>query len=291
MNQYDLIIQEYLEEHKSVSFEKIGTLLYAVKNNAEDLPFTPGTIQFEYDKKALTSQGLIDFIGQRLGKSRVLIQSDIESYFELIRQFVNIGKAYEMETIGVFKLAKSNEYEFTPYDHLQKKEESKSGKRQQMRANTNLASNQKTNRSALMFLAVLIILAVLGVVAWGTYNLLFTGSSNSSLPDTPNAAIAQRKPDTNINAKQPKDTFTTVKGDTANYKFIYETTSSGVRAYARTGQLKSYGNLAGVDSTITSNEKVYKLYLKMRLYHADTAKVKDSLQKHLQRNIIIVLFE
>ncbi len=291
MNQYDLIIHEYLEEQKSVSFEKIGTLLYAPKNNAEDLHFTPGTLQFKYDKKASTSPGLIDFIGQRLGKNRVLIQSDIESYIELIRQFINIGKAYEMENIGVFKLAKTNEYEFTPYDVLTKKEENKVSKKQQTASNTNFGNKQKTNRSALMVLAVLIVLAVLGVVAWGTYNLFVTGNANTSGSDTHNVNPALNMADTSINSQSAKDTFATIKNDTTDYKFIYETTSSAMRAYTRNGQLKSYGNPAGLDSTITDTAKVYNLYIKMRLYYADTARVKDSIQKHLQRTISIVPFK
>jgi len=291
VNQYDLIIREYLEEQKSVSFEKIGSLVFAGKNTPDDLPLPPGSLQFTYNKKAVTSPELIDFIARRLSKNRGLIQSDLESYIELMRQFINIGKPYEMESIGVFKLAKTNEYEFTPLDLTFKKEEQKNIKKQQPGNNSQVVVKRRTNRSALMLLAMLIVLAVLGVITWGIYNLFIAGSSKPDATDTlieKNALTQPVDTGTVTNNVMPKDTMAGIKNDTMNYKFIYETTSSAMRAYTRTNQLKKFGNPAALDSIATDTAKVYQLYFKMRLYYADTARIRDSLQKHLQRSIKIV---
>ena len=288
MNHYDLIIRDYLEEQKSVSFEKIGSLVITDKNTSEDQQFIPGSLQFKYNKKAATSPGLVDYIAQRLAKNKGLIQSDLESYIELMRQFINIGKPYEMEGVGVFKLAKSNEYEFTAYDMSEKKEEQKSGKRQHPANTSPLTVKHRNNRSALMLLAVLIILTVLVVIGWGTYKLLMPGDSPKS--DTAVLSNNSKPADTIVSTNNllPADSRAITKGDTADYKFIYETTSLSSRAYLRTAQLKKFGNQAAIDSIGADSAKVYELYIKMRLYNADTTKAKDSIQKHLQRSVKIV---
>src|SRR5689334_5182119 len=110
MNHYDPFILGFFTEHKTVSFEKIGHLSIGGANHAA------GAVTFQYDKKAETTPELSNFIAERTGKSKVLIQSDLESYFELTRQFINIGKPYELEGFGFISLNKSGEYTFTPYE-------------------------------------------------------------------------------------------------------------------------------------------------------------------------------
>lgn len=288
VNQYDLLIADYLSENKSVSFEKIGTLSFFDNSNAAEPPVPKGALQFKYDKKAITDPGLIDYIAQRASKNKGLILSDLESYIELMRQFINIGKPYEMESVGVFKLAKSNEYEFTAYDSTTNTEEQKKPRKQYASGSSPLVAEKSSNRSALMLLAMLIVLAVLGVIGWGAYKLFVTKSNSNINKDT--MAAAENVIDTTANsntANLSKGTASLIRKDTADYKFIFENTTSETRARKRTEQLRNLGNASGVDSLVTDTGRVYQLYLKLRLHYADTARAKDSIQKYLQRSIKI----
>ncbi|HRH50421.1 MAG TPA: hypothetical protein PLP23_16810 [Panacibacter sp.] len=288
MNQYDLLIADYLSEKKSVSFEKIGTLSFS-DNTIEAEPAIPkGTLQFSYDKKAITDPGLIEYIAQRTNKNKGLILSDLESYIELMRQFINIGKPYEMEAVGVFKLAKSNEYEFTPYDFAASAEDQKGARKQYTAGSSSLVTKNKSNRSALMLLAMLIVMAILVVIGWGTYKLFTTRSSSDDGKDTLVSAVpfSDTVATTNTGGLI-KDTTSLIRNDTADYKFIFENTVSEIRAHKRTEQLNNLGNVSGFDSLLTDTGRIYQLYLKLRLHYADTARAKDSIQKYLQKPIKI----
>lgn len=293
MNQYDLFIRDYLNEQKTVSFEKIGTLSFNDKSKASELPQPQGALTFEFDKKAITSPGLIVYIAERTNKNKGLILSDLESYIELMRQFINIGKPYEMEGVGIFKLAKSNEYEFIAYDLSANIEDQKNTKKQHAKNNPNLVVKKSSDKSALMVLAILIVLGVLVVIGWGTYKL-FLGNGAISTKDTTSTTVTNPANDTaaGLNQTLHTDTITSpasvVLSDTGDYKFFFETTAIANRAYLRTEQLKKLGKPSGYDSVATDSGHIYTLYLKMHLKNADTTLTKDSLQKYLSRKIKIV---
>src|SRR4051812_8109154 len=123
MNHYDPFIQDFLSQYRSVSFEKIGHITIG---NSQGI--SESSVIFQYDKKATNTPELINFIAEKTGKNKFLIESDLESHFELTRQFINIGKPYELEGLGFISLSKSGEYTFTPYER-EGKEEHKRRKR------------------------------------------------------------------------------------------------------------------------------------------------------------------
>src|SRR4051794_27426398 len=101
MNNYDPFIQDFLAQYKSLSLEKIGHLKI---NGAEGVGGSD--VSFQYDRKAATTPELVNYIAERTGKNKFLVQSDLESHFELTRQFINIGKPYELEGVGFISLSK-----------------------------------------------------------------------------------------------------------------------------------------------------------------------------------------
>ena len=104
MNQYDTLIRDYFYEHKSVSFENVGELIIDTNIASPEQPPSKAAIHFKFNKRAITSPGLAEYIAAKTGKNKVLINSDLESFVELMRQFMNIGKPYEMEGVGILKL-------------------------------------------------------------------------------------------------------------------------------------------------------------------------------------------
>jgi hypothetical protein len=304
MNHYDPFIQDFLAQYKSVSFEKIGHLTVGGDQGIGEHPVT-----FQYDKKAETSPELIIYIAERTGKNRTLIQSDLGSHFELTRQFINIGKPYELETFGFISLNKSGEYEFTPLESTEGREEHKSAKKKQHDYHIAPQSEQaRSPKSFLMFVAFLIIVGVLGVIGWGTYKMFIEkgiSNMNDSLATsnivTPPDSVTDSVTDTSSVNKNiihaGTDTTTAMKTDTtqilrndsSNYKFIFERTSSWEKANDRTDELRIILTRdASFDSVKTDSLTIYRLYVKLRLPPADTTRMKDSLQRYFQHSVKII---
>lgn len=295
MNHYDALIRDYLYEHRTVSFEKVGSLTIE-RQPSPDQPQTllPGTVNFIFNKRAVTTPELADFIAAKTGKNRVLITSDLESYVETMRQFMNIGNPYEIEGVGILKLGQSGEYGFSPFDYSHRKDESRSGKRHREKSDSPLMAKRNSNKNVLILFALIIVLGVLGVVGWGTYKLLIENKSDNAsisadtvqttvpvttLPDTTNTTVDSiNKPDTTV-------ALTTT--DSVEYKFIHETTTSAARAYERMRSLKEWGHPSMVDSAKRDSVTVYTLYFKYKLSNADTASMRDSIFKLLNRKIMI----
>jgi hypothetical protein len=245
----------------------------------------------------------VNFIAERTGKNKTLIQSDLESYFELTRQFINIGKPYELEGIGFISLGKSGEYVFTPFETAEGKEEHKASKKKQ---HAHIVTEQKrSSKSFLMFVAFLIIVGVLGVIGWGTYKL-FTAKGITNINDTTTVNNTASPVDTTASSTPVtlnKDTTTVkndstqvikndslnYKNDSLNYKFIFDRTSSLEKASDRIDELKIiFSKDVSFDSVKADSNTIYRLFLKQKLPSADTAKMKDSLQRYFQHSIKII---
>jgi hypothetical protein len=295
VNQYDTLIRDFLSEHNTISFEKVGTLTVGNTPITAEQPLSPGTISFRYDKRAITSPELCEFIAAKTGKSKILIGSDLESYIEMMRQFINIGNPYEIDGLGILKLGKTGEYEFSPFDLSNKKEETRSSKKQKDRNESPLAPGKTSNRNALILFALIIILGILGVIGWGSYKLFIENKNKTAKTnaDTTVAPLQTAIPDTTtkINndslAKQDSAANQILKVDSFDYRFIHEITRSADRAYPRVTALKQYGYPSMIDSVKTDTATYYTLYFKYKLSSADTAMMRDSVQKLLNRKIRI----
>lgn|GEM_PF-807423 len=295
VNHYDQLIRDYLIEHRSVSFEKIGSLTFTGGGVSNEQETPAGSLLFQYDKKSTTTPALIDYIAQRTGKSRVLIESDLESHFELTRQFINIGKPYELEGIGIISLSKTGEYIFTPYQLTSEDYRPAKKKQPDSTFTTIPVEKKRSNRGLLMFVAILIIAGVLGVIGWGTYNFFVT-RNNSIVVDsltTSNTAVdtLAYSQDTAVkkdNSQVIKIDTALLKTDSANYRFIFGRTQSLQSAIDHRDELRVLGTKAFLDSVRADSITIYRLYIKMRLPSSDTAYVKDSLQKEFQSSIKVV---
>ena len=149
-----------------------------------------------------------------------------------------------------------------------------------------------------MLFALVIVLGVLGVVGWGTYKL-FVENKNNTPSQTQNATTdtsiqnsiqPQALPDTataKTDSLPKQDSIVVSAPDSAEYKFFHETTTSAARAYERMRVLKTWGHPSEVDSVKRDSVTVYHLYFKYRLNVADTAAMKDSVQKLLSRKVRI----
>lgn len=291
MNKYDDFLAQYLETQKELSLNKIGTLFLKGSSfyNESTREIQEGDANFIMDKKASTSAGLIDYIATQSGKNSTLISSDVESYLEQGRQFINIGDTFSITGIGSFTKNNSGNYIFSPGPPIFLKIKQENDKNLQENEHSSYYAAQKkknSNRGIIMFFAFFIILLVLAGIGWGVYKLYFENSSpgisnnvNAPIMDTPSATI-----------QLPVDTIK--KGilisDTTTYKFIFEKTPSRDRAVSRTEKLHEFGNNAKYDSVKENGTIIYRLYLLQKTKKiSDTARIRDSLFRYFQKDILL----
>lgn len=282
MNRFDAYITYYLYENKEVTLEKIGTLKVPAS-------FSPGegqadSVEFTCNKKAITSEGLIDFITEKASKNKSLVISDIESHLSQVREFINIGKSYEIPEIGFIKANKSGLYEFAPFSEVNKPARVTAQQTKQTKNNS---------RATLQVITVIIVIAILAGLGWQAYQYfskpkINTTTSTVQLIDSSATAVdtsshaGTTAPDTVANViTSPGVDSNTIK----NVRYIFEITASYLRAQSRTAQLKSFGNSAFYDSFTNNNIKYYSLYIEKPTRIADTSKIKDSLARFFQKQI------
>ncbi|HEX5154457.1 MAG TPA: hypothetical protein VFW07_23585 [Parafilimonas sp.] len=282
MNRFDTYIAGYLYDNKEVALEKIGIIKTLTGSTQDARPL----IQFIHDKKATNSEGLINYIAERAGKNKNLIASDLESHLAQVREFINIGKNYEIPDIGFIKSNNSGSYEFLPY--------SEANKPLRISSQTVPGSRRNNSRSIVQLISFIIVIAILSGLGWQAYRFFRNKQTNStvnSISNAPDTITNTNLPDT---SKVNQDSTITQpvihsENDTVNVRYIFERTASGMRARTRTAQLQNFGNNASYDSFTTNNTKFFDLYILKPTRLADTLAVKDSLSKFFQKDIRIVI--
>lgn len=267
-----------------------------------------GSVVFVADKKAETSGTLLDSIAEKSGKGRGLVAADLESYLEQMRQFINIGKPYIIEDVGVVSLNKSGNYEFSRQgSSLNLTSPASQTVEQHFLPESSGSSSRAGRRNGVMGLAAVIVLLVLAGVGYGIFHMVRNGSSKTATADTETAAVEQPATDTpaattvaaggDSVAAKPDSVATAaaavpvavISRDSARYRFVFETTPSSERAHTRTAQLRSFGDPAGFDSSKAEDGSfTYRLFLRQKIAIADSVKAKDSVQLYLSKNVKLV---
>ncbi len=291
VNKYDDFLAQYLETQRELSLHKIGiifkkgsTFYTESTNEIQD-----GDIHFQMDKKAITSPGLIEYINTLTGKNSTLISSDIESYLEQGRQFINIGDTFSINGIGSFTKNNSGNYMFNPGPPVLlkiKQEKDKNVPEHEHGSYYTAQKKKNSNRGLVMFFAFFILLLVLAGMGWGVYKLYFE-KNNSTFSNTTTPTIMDT-PATKISLPAETVKMITPITDTTTYKFIFEQTPMRERAVSRTAKLHEYGNHTYYDSIKENGALIYRLYLLQKTKKiADTARIRDSLFRYFQRDILI----
>ncbi len=288
MSKYDQYLQEFLLKNKELSAEKIG--VFSLNRAVGDDRASLGQyIDFQFNKRASTSEELVDYIVKETGKNKTLISSDLSSLFEDARQYINIGKTFSFAGAGLLSLNRLGEYEFTPLQRNTIVLDGDSPAKAKTPAEA--AGSRQRSRNAVIFSAFLIIILIAAGLGWGIYKYVKQQKTEVALTGAPESGsdttVTQNKPadSANISHSLPIG----AGSDSAYYRFIFETTLSKTRAHNRYDSLKSWGEHVFIDSTGSDSNTAYHLFVKAKLTVKDTAYVRDSVQKYFQRAIKIVL--
>ena len=110
-----LIVQQ-LYNSKKVTLQDIGAFTLSpdvmLPSDEKEAVMPENAVTFIFDKKAKQDDDLIAFIVSQTRKIKPLATSDLESYSILAKQFLNIGKPFPIEGLGVLQKSQAGDYEF-----------------------------------------------------------------------------------------------------------------------------------------------------------------------------------
>jgi len=279
------LLAQYLYDQKKLELAGIGTFLLdtSARINIDAQHLSEG-ISFKYDSSVNENDSLINYISAETGKMKTLASSDLHSYIDLAREFLNIGKPFQIEGIGTL-VKNRNSLDFTA-DHILADKVKEAGIKEL--SATSISDESLTTYESLKPLSEkspILKRIFLGFLAVGTIVLIIWFSYRTYKTNTPQNSEEQQttgesvpvsdttkyiSPATNKVASVKQPEIKTAKG---NYRFVVEVANKK-RAFYRYNLLKK-GN---IPIQISTNDSVnYKLFFTLPATATDTAKITDSL--------------
>jgi len=280
-----LIVQHFYN-NKKVTLQGMGTFTLSpdfvlMPDNDKEVVMPDNAISFEYNIRSTEDDALIDYIVQQSRKIKPLASADLDSYLTLGKQFLNIGKPFRIEGMGVLEKNQSGQYQFTQGHAYQSKPESAAVAVKEKREDEDIsfasarpASNN--NKSILMIVLGVAVLGLIGAAAW--YFFIRKSPAPTPVAETPvvvtdTVQTVSAKPDS-----IPAPAVQKIPGDSSVFKIVikeYQTYETAQRAFDR---LSGYGHKLLL---YTADSVTYKIAMPFMRPLSDTAMARDSVKKKL----------
>jgi hypothetical protein len=279
------LLSQYLYDQKKLDLAGIGSfLLDASSRTSTDAQHLSEGISFKYDALVKEDANLISYISTETGKMKALAASDLGSYIDLAREFLNIGKPFQIEGIGTLVKSKNGDLEFTA-DHLLIDKVKETGIKELSATSTSDESittyeslRPRSEKTPILkrILFGLLIIATTGLIIWAGYRVYkYNSPANSNNEQTTEETIPVS--DTSKYIPSFSDTTASekksVEANTGNYRFVIEEANKR-RAFYRYDMLKKGGLPIKMS---TKDSVIFKLFFVMQATPADTARISDSL--------------
>lgn len=286
-------LAQHLYNSKSLILQGIGKFeladdFVAPQEGDKDFIMPDNAISFSYNGRAIEDDALVSYIVQQTKKIRPLASADLDSYLTLGKQFLNIGKPFNIEGIGSLEKNQGGEYFFKQGHYINQKVES-------TLANATLKENianeisfaskpkeSKLNKKIIFAIAAVILIPLL---IWGVFKLVTM--QNKAEPVHIQAPISQ--PTVNIPDTLQKDS--TSKAPTQpsvtnlnGFEVVIKEYNTAAKANERLDALKKAGHNVSV---FTTDSIKYKIALQVSKPLADSVYVLDSLRRFFGGNPII----
>lgn len=283
-----LLVQHFYSA-KQVTLQGIGTFSLSPdfvmpSENDKDLSIPADAITFSYNQKAAEDDALITYIVQQTRKIKPLASSDLESYIMLASQFLNIGKPFIIDGIGVLEKNQSGEYQFTQQGlYLNAKAENAPVQiKEKSDEDISFASKAKPNGNNKKILMLLASFLVLGVIIWGAWYFLTKKKDTAVTEKTAPAPPVIQQPDTaKLTVQQKPDSITAkpvTPVDGYSFKIVIKNYPSLLTAQKAYDRLTSYGHKLLL---YTADSVTYKLAMPFTKPLSDTSFVRDSVRNKL----------
>jgi hypothetical protein len=279
------LLAQYLYQEKKLNLAGIGTFVLdpTARTSMDALHASEG-ISFKYNPATQDDDNLVSYISTHAGKMKSLASSDLSSYLELARQFLNIGKPFQIAGIGTLVKNKAGELEFTAVHVLADKVRetginlsATSISDQSLTTYESLKPHvDRTPPYKAIFLGFLV-LATTAVIIWAGYRVYKNNSEKKEPDEQSSTQETTAVTDTTKYVAPAKDTVTAAtQNETTNknsYRFVIEVTNKQ-RALRRYSMLRE----GGVPVQMATDDSVnYKLFFVLAATPADTARISDSL--------------
>ncbi len=291
------LLARHLYTAKQLTLQGIGTfslppdfVLPAEGDKITELP--EGSISFTQNAKAAEDGALIDFIVQQTRKMKPLASADLESFISLGSQFLNIGKPFKIDGIGMLEKNQLGEYQFTQYGQIvtAKPEDAPVQIREKKEESISFDTDERSSGSNKKIVAALITLVILGGIGWAVWYFLqnrqtSTATTQNISTEAPAATNADTtKKDTLSQTNKPADSLTpapvaVITQPTGPYAFkiVFKITNNRAVAQEKMDVLTKRGHKVIM---YTSDSVTYKLAEPYNLPLSDTTKIKDSLNRY-----------
>ena len=291
------LLVQYLYKQKNVSIQDIGSFSIAPEvvlpaEGDKDTSLPEGAIQFEYNRKAIADEGLINYIVEQSGKIRPLASSDLESYTILTRQFLNIGKPLLIEGLGVLQKNQQGTLDFVQGSNITSRAEvPHTVVKEKMQEDISFASPAKKTGSKRGWMVAVLLLFVLCTAAAAYYFL--TREQEQPLAEEPETQVVPVVADSaatrvkdSLAVKDSNTVQVKPASDGSSFRIIIKEYSTQAAAQKAFDKLSSYGHklvIQPVDSTH------YKIAMPFTTPVADTLRAKDSLRRFFGGNPYVEL--
>ena len=292
------LLAQYLYCHQRLDLPGIGTFLLDntsisdLEKSKQRSALLEG-VSFKSNASLKEAPELIVFIAQKTGKMKALAASDLDSHLSVAQQFLNIGKPFTLEGIGIISKGKNGELEFTPITvstekvkrYNTKEAEQSSSKEQSSGDYESFLSPSKTNLEWKKPVAGFFIVCGIGLTIWGGYEISKKASKNKATNLTESSLREATVPVTDSSPAQKIDTINSTLNSLPadnNYKYVLEIAKSK-RAFKRYNQLKSIQWKVQLE---TKDSVQYKLFMLLPAI-SDTSRTIDSLTVMSGRKVYI----
>ncbi|CAN5807261.1 hypothetical protein BH11BAC4_BH11BAC4_16810 [soil metagenome] len=282
------LIGQHLYNSKKVSLQDIGTFILSPEaalsmESDKESNMPENAVRFEVNKKATQDEELINFIVAQTRKIKPLATSDLESYSILAKQFLNIGKPFPIDGLGVLLKNQAGDYEFTQGSHVNAKLDAAPALLKE-KANEEISFSTKGKAPAAGNKKWMIIAGLFFIVAISAalYYFLKKGNKDANLekivPDTTASIIPVK--DTAVKPVQPvKDTTAAIAvmptADSIAFNIVIREYSDKATAEKMLAKFSSFGHKLVVHSTDSTHYQIAMPFINPA---TDSLRARDSLK-------------
>ena len=277
-------IEQLLVQHfyncREITLQGMGTFTLSPdfvvpKENDKDAEIPDNAISFLYNARATADDALINYIVQQTRKMKALAAADLDSYLVLGKQFLNIGKPFKIEGMGMLEKNQQGDLEFTRGYTFHSKTENSPVVLKEKTENPEIsfASESKPstgNKKGLMIAVIIIALGLIGTAAW--YFLIRKNNSEIVTP-----AIIVSTDTTKADTALPVPAKPIVADDGYTFKVVFLVTADSAAAVSRMDDLTRRKHKVIM---YKADSVYYKLAEPFTLPLADTTRIKDSLNSY-----------
>ena len=176
-----LLVQHFYN-NRAITLQGMGTFelspdFVLPMENDKDVVMPENVIKFIYNPKATEDESLIDFIVQQTRKIKPLASADLDSYLVLGKQFLNIGKPFKIEGVGILEKNMAGDLEFSQGHYTSSKMEAAPVTlREKSEEDISFAATrprtENKGKKALLIIVSILLLALIGWGAWMVYRAL-----------------------------------------------------------------------------------------------------------------------